>query len=362
MALRERLHPHLARFGRIAASGSAGLSHFALGGAVAMGLLTAFAPAEVPAPLEPRVIKVRTLLIPESEAADTDTRNGALERVAESRSRRSAKAKREPTPAAKEPEQAAPKELPPPPQPLPQHPPPEVTPAPAWTDAEVAAALAQCVKLLGPVMAEVEPQAPVRNGECGTPAPVLLKRIGKDAIPLQPPAMTNCLLAAKLYSWVEDVLQPAARELLGSPVAKLVGTASYVCRNRNGDPNGPISEHAFANALDISGFMLADGRIINVLADWGPVARDKLPATPTPATTPSPAPAIPRQKAAPSALAGPKQSVPPPADLSPNAQFLRRVHAKSCGLFGTVLGPEANEAHRNHLHLDMKSRRRAFCE
>jgi hypothetical protein len=48
---------------------------------------------------------------------------------------------------------------------------------------------------------------------------------------------------------------------------------------------------------------------------------------------------------------------------SPEAAFLRNVHAGACRIFGTVLGPEANEAHRNHLHLDLAPRKRtAFCE
>jgi hypothetical protein len=48
---------------------------------------------------------------------------------------------------------------------------------------------------------------------------------------------------------------------------------------------------------------------------------------------------------------------------SPRRQFLRQIHAKACGTFGTVLGPEANEAHRNHFHVDMAKRRhRSFCE
>jgi hypothetical protein len=32
---------------------------------------------------------------------------------------------------------------------------------------------------------------------------------------------------------------------------------------------------------------------------------------------------------------------------TPEAAFLRDVHAGVCRIFGTVLGPEANEAHRN---------------
>lgn len=48
---------------------------------------------------------------------------------------------------------------------------------------------------------------------------------------------------------------------------------------------------------------------------------------------------------------------------SPPGQFLREIHEAACGTFGTVLGPEANEAHRDHFHLDMAKRRyKSFCE
>lgn len=57
-------------------------------------------------------------------------------------------------------------------------------------------------------------------------------------------------------------------------------------------------------------------------------------------------------------------SPPPEAEKpSPRRRFLRQIHAKACGTFGTVLGPEANEAHRNHFHVDMAKRRyRNYCE
>ncbi len=44
--------------------------------------------------------------------------------------------------------------------------------------------------------------------------------------------------------------------------------------------------------------------------------------------------------------------------------FLRDLHASTCKRFGTVLGPEANEAHRNHFHLDRAERnqRGNYCE
>lgn len=46
------------------------------------------------------------------------------------------------------------------------------------------------------------------------------------------------------------------------------------------------------------------------------------------------------------------------------ARFLRGAHETACKIFGTVLGPEANNAHRNHLHVDLAQRgvTGAFCE
>jgi hypothetical protein len=48
---------------------------------------------------------------------------------------------------------------------------------------------------------------------------------------------------------------------------------------------------------------------------------------------------------------------------SERISFMRDVHARACKHFGTVLGPEANNAHKNHFHLDMAGRKRGnFCE
>ena len=58
-------------------------------------------------------------------------------------------------------------------------------------------------------------------------------------------------------------------------------------------------------------------------------------------------------------------AVPPLPERPPDGKsdFVRKVHDDACNIFGTVLGPDANEAHKDHLHLDMKARRRsAFCE
>ena len=71
-----------------------------------------------------------------------------------------------------------------------------------------------------------------------------------------------------------------------------------------------------------------------------------------------------------SRLGGPKPNAQPAPAASPKSdpeqrrsQFLRQAHAAACKHFGTVLGPEANDAHKNHLHIDMADRQRSnFCE
>jgi hypothetical protein len=43
--------------------------------------------------------------------------------------------------------------------------------------------------------------------------------------------------------------------------------------------------------------------------------------------------------------------------------WLALLALPACGIFGTVLGPGADEAHKSHLHLDVKERRDAsFCQ
>ncbi len=105
-----------------------------------------------------------------------------------------------------------------------------------WSDAEIIAALRDCLKRLAPLGAEIEIAPPVKQEQCGAPAPVLLKRIGSGAsrVEFQPPPMLNCAMVASLHTWVEKTLQPAAQEVLGSPIARLRGVSGYACRNRNG--------------------------------------------------------------------------------------------------------------------------------
>src|SRR6478735_7420803 len=257
-------------------------------------------------------------------------------------------------------------------------------PPPQWSTAEVAAALMECVNLLAPVAADVIPLAPIRYNDCGTPAPVLLRSLGgKDKVAIDPPMLMNCPMVVALSRWMEKTVQPAARATLGSPVARIAGSG-YACRNLYNLPNERRSQHAYADAIDLPVFFLADGRRVDLATGWGPTRRDLVAgvrlipivaknasadgeadqAAPTDKMTAKPASATPAAMQAsvkPAALiegnAGDESKAPAPDPLSlPQAKFLRRVHQGACEVFTTVLGPEANDIHRTHLHLDLQDR------
>ncbi len=321
---------------------------------------------------------------------------------------------------------AAPDEVPPLPDRKPAHEesaaPPGDRPTVPWTDEEIAKAKADCDRLLGGVTLDYEALPPIKEGLCGAPAPILVKSIGSEPkVVIDPPATITCPLAAALAGWLRDKVEPGAKALLGTDVVKLANASSYVCRNRYGGADTPLSEHALANALDVSDFVFASGRRLTVLDTWpGPAS---LPVETDGATTPTapvvsardgavlltrieanpfkaPAPpAVAKPPAAtaeaaadssvaakiksnpfvaPAAAATPKATAPhaqpePPSSPpgAPAAEtlaereglFMKTVHDEACGVFGTTLGPAANEAHKNHFHLDMKARRHAgLCD
>lgn len=76
-------------------------------------------------------------------------------------------------------------------------------------------------------------------------------------------------MIAALNTWISDKLQPAAKKSFGSPIARVLA-GSYSCRNRYGLARAPISEHAYMNAIDISGFVLENGKVIRVSKSWAP--------------------------------------------------------------------------------------------
>jgi len=272
-----------------------------------------------------------------------------------------------------------------------------------WTEAEMRQALEACLELLGPIAAEIDVVPAPREGACGTPAALLVKSVGTPRVEFNPPATMNCRMVAALHTWVSRSLQPAAKEAFGQHATRMTGTSAYSCRTRYGLPGERLSEHAFANAIDIGGFALSGGRVIDVLGHWGPTERDIAAAKakaaaeaakaaerksngksdaksgdapdtrevygpPKPADLDRP-PARQRDAAADGKLQTARMALGADARAgekekpTPESVFLKKLHSGACGTFTTVLGPEANEAHRNHFHFDLAERKRgAFCQ
>lgn len=274
-----------------------------------------------------------------------------------------------------------------------------------WPQDEITRGREQCMHLLSGTPADIEMLEPIKKGECGLPAPVRLRSVGSGPkVVFDPPVDVNCRMVAALEKWVKSTLQPKARDRLKSPVVRIVGASGYACRNIYNRPNARLSQHALANAIDIGGFGLANGRTVPILKGWGPTARDieaqakakaeaeakakaarakgdvarkrggsakesdpARPETPEPPVTrasltpPPPASSSRLSKAPPTA--SPAATAVEPTKPTSEALFLRAIHGGACREFGTVLGPEANDPHRNHFHLDLIPRRgRGYCE
>jgi hypothetical protein len=214
-----------------------------------------------------------------------------------------------------------------------------------WTETEIAAAKAKCGEALSSLTLNYEQLPPIKEGLCGASAPILLKSLGVNPeVALEPSATVTCTLAKALNTWLNESVQPQAKALFNSSVTKL-HVGSYTCRNRNGGADAPLSEHALANALDISDFVLTSGERIAVVDSW-PSDNPPLP--------------MPNPDRVSSTSSVQRVSV---SLEDPEREFLKSVRDDACGIFGTVLGPGADEAHKSHLHLDMKERRGgSFCQ
>ena len=252
---------------------------------------------------------------------------------------------------------------------------PPLPPPPSWSAEEISSALNQCNVALAGVDIDYRTLPAMRTETCGSPAPMTLVSVANGGVAFDGSPTVNCPMAKALATWIKDSVQPAAASILGSPVKRIAIATSYQCRNRYGRSSGPISEHAFANAVDLMGFVLQDGRAIRVKSGWEKQVQ-AAPAEPLkqPAVAATPSAKKTRTKTA-SVAAVPQVAAPPPSSTeapSPSpapkperaeSVFLRQVHHEACATFWTVLGPEANAAHHDHFHLDMKVRRsKHICE
>ncbi|WP_291001029.1 extensin family protein [Hyphomicrobium sp.] len=306
-----------------------------------------------------------------------------------------------------------------------------------WTAAEIDAAKARCTQALKGLDAVITPEPPIKQGACGTPAPIRLSRLAK--VTFTPAALINCGMLAPLQTWITKDLQPLAARQLGAKITTIEVMSDYSCRTAFGRVGNKLSQHAYVDALDIRGFVTDKGQKVHVLDGWGATNRDiaaavaaakageeklaqaqaeaakpqqdnprnaKSGASGKPATPgaglvkatrvdsvdvvtailpgPSKKPPLAARLGGPAAEAAPADArkqerkatdkgrektaalspgalATPPA--GPHARFLRQAHAAACRIFGTTLGPEANEAHRNHFHVDMAERKiKKICD
>ena len=145
------------------------------------------------------------------------------------------------------------------------------------------------------------------DGGCSALGAVQLLEIGTPVTNIG--AMT-CPLARQFARWTREAVQPAASQWLGSPVRRIETFGSYACRPVNSRSGARLSEHAFANAVDVAAFVLADGRRVTVEHGWN----------------------------------GEDERV---------RRFLRSVHQAGCRRFSVGLGPDSDSYHSNHFHFDM---------
>ena len=137
---------------------------------------------------------------------------------------------------------------------------------------------------------------------------------------------------------------PAARDRFGAAVTKINVAAGYHCRGRVGGEEAKLSEHAFANAIDVSAFDTTTGSV-TVQGDWGAVTRAGKN--------------VQSDAAASRLMPAPTAGAPPNVDKS---GCLRRILGGGCATFSTALGPNANDVHIDHFHFDAATRHSgAYC-
>lgn len=146
---------------------------------------------------------------------------------------------------------------------------------------------------------------PFNERGCGFDDGVLLS---KQSVSYGGGVLLRCASAASLVLWERHVLQQESMRVLKQKVRAIRTFGTFSCRNVNHQKEGRLSQHATANAIDISGFTFEDGSSAVLLKDW---------------------------------------------DKGERGEFLRAVRDGACRFFRGVLSPDFNAAHANHFHFDM---------
>jgi hypothetical protein len=183
------------------------------------------------------------------------------------------------------------------------------------SDADYAACLAK-LDVLGVTYKEMPPLDP--GGTCHVAHPLKVTSLG-SGVAIGPETVLDCAMTRALAEWLKEVVVPEAERDLDAPPVAIEQDSAYVCRNRYGNPDAKLSEHAIANALDVATFAFKDHETVGIGHN-------------------------------------------PPG--SAEARFEAAIRAGSCRYFTTVLGPGSNAAHATHFHLDLAYRKSGYriCE
>ncbi|NOD34113.1 MULTISPECIES: extensin family protein [unclassified Ruegeria] len=146
---------------------------------------------------------------------------------------------------------------------------------------------------------------------CGISNPVSVYRISDVA--LSQFSLMDCQTAVTLKTWIENTAKPAFADMGGGLKGMRV-VGHYACKTQNNQPRARLSQHARGSAIDISTFVLQDGTQITVQDGWKDEAQSAV---------------------------------------------LRKLHSGACGVFSTVLGPDADRYHVGHFHFDTAQRKGA---
>lgn len=177
----------------------------------------------------------------------------------------------------------------------------------------------QCENALRRIGVAFSVEEPINGpGPCGHPRPLVVASI--KGVELEPEPTMRCEMALGLAKWMVEVVIPSAKLHLDAAPQSMSTAGSYGCRKRRGSSSTKYSEHAFANALDISGVSFTD--------------RDRMQI---------------KQRS---------------DSKEATRAFQAAVRGGACAYFTTVIGPMTNAAHADHLHIDMAERRGGYrlCE
>ena len=178
-----------------------------------------------------------------------------------------------------------------------------VTPLTGWKLEHALASTQSCLAVLDDA-ARFDPMTDLKTSQtCSIEGRIDLRGVGDAALAS---IETRCAIGLRLAMWEQHALQPAAQALFGTTVSQIDHIGSYNCRRIRGSSER-WSTHATADAIDVSGFQLADGTRLRLIADWD--------------------------------------------EGGPKGDFLRRARDSACDWFRVTLSPDYNRLHADHFHI-----------